>query len=676
MSMLKMQQISICALKKHRKDILETLQRRGVVEITNLDLQDSIFFKEETSSKQASFLKSSSAAKQAAEILCEYNEFKKSLLSSFEGRTPISKENYYMFSDDAAEIMRVAYEIISFKKQINEANADIIKYKSQIEALIPWQNFDLSLRFKGTEKTQAFIGTFPKAITEGEILSEIAEKAPEIDGITPEIISCEKNLTCVFLLCKKQDGQALFEVLRQMGFSSPAVDSKQPPSERIKILQERIEELQNAINKNVEKIKAQKGMLHAFNFVEDYYIMRAEKYEKIESLANTKHVFLLNGYVTQQQGKELQSFLVSKYDAEVELTDDNSEDAPIVLHNNPLVRPVESVLETYSLPKRHEIDPTTIMAIFYYVFFGMMFSDAGYGIVMSLACGWALHHFKNMEYGLKRAVKMFFFCGISTTFWGLMFGSFFGDVVSVICTTFLGMSAEAVPQIPGLVAPIWFNPINDPMRLLMIAFLFGIIHLFTGLAIQGYIDIKNGHPLYVLYDVVSWYLLVGGGILALLSLDMMKDLAGFVLPPVFLTVGGICAAVGAVIILFFAGRESKNPIKRFLKGVYGLYGVTGYLSDILSYSRLLALGLATGVIAQVFNQIGSMFGSSVFAMIIFALVFVIGHALNIGINALGAYVHTNRLQFVEFFGKFYEGGGRAFKPFKINSKHYKVKEDI
>ena len=159
-------------------------------------------------------------------------------------------------------------------------------------------------------------------------------------------------------------------------------------------------------------------------------------------------------------------------------------------------------------------------------------------------------------------------------------------------------------------------------------------------------------------------------------MDMMKDLAGFVLPPVFITIGGICALIGAIIILIFAGRESKNPVKRLLKGAYGLYGATSYLSDILSYSRLLALGLATGVIAQVFNQIGSMFGSNIIGLILFAIVFIIGHTLNIGINALGAYVHTNRLQFVEFFGKFYEGGGKAFKPFKINSKHYKVEEDI
>ncbi len=676
MSMLKMQKISIFALKKHRKDILETLQRKGVVEITDNNLEDNVFYKEKTSSQQASFFKNSQVAANACEILCKYCESKKSMLSAFEGRKPISKENYYTFVDNSTEIMRIAYEIISFQKEITEAKADIIKYQSQIEGLIPWKSLDIPLRFKGTDKTQAFIGTLPFEANESDLFNNLAKDFHEVNGVDIEIISKDKNQTCVFIICKKENSDLIFDYLRKIGFSYPAVDSKQPPIERISLLNKRIEKLENKIIEFEKKIKSHIGMIHALNFMEDYYTMRAEKYEKIQCLSNSKHTFILSGYIIKDNAQELQECLINKFDAVVEFEDDNSDDAPIALKNNSFTRPVEGVLETYSLPKRHEIDPTNIMAIFYYIFFGMMFSDAGYGIVMSIACGWALHHFKNMEHGMKRAVKMFFYCGISTAFWGLMFGSFFGNAVSVVCTTFLGMTPEQVPQIPGLVTPLWFNPVDDPMKLLMFAFLFGIIHLFSGLALQAYIYLKNKTPIYVIYDVLSWYLLIGGGILALLSLDMMKDLAGFILPPVFLTIGGICALIGAVIILLFAGRESKNPVKRLLKGAYGLYGATGYLSDILSYSRLLALGLATGVIAQVFNQIGSMFGSNIIALILFAIIFIIGHALNIGINALGAYVHTNRLQFVEFFGKFYEGGGKAFKPFKINSKHYKVKEDI
>ena len=136
------------------------------------------------------------------------------------------------------------------------------------------------------------------------------------------------------------------------------------------------------------------------------------------------------------------------------------------------------------------------------------------------------------------------------------------------------------------------------------------------------------------------------------------------------------AAGGAIGIVLMSGRENKNPALRLALGAYDLYNVTGWLSDALSYSRLLALGLATGVIASVINQMGAMLPNNVIGVILFIVIFIVGHVLNLAINLLGAYVHTNRLQFVEFFGKFYEGGGRPFNPFKENTKYVDVKEEI
>ena len=267
-------------------------------------------------------------------------------------------------------------------------------------------------------------------------------------------------------------------------------------------------------------------------------------------------------------------------------------------------------------------------------------------------------------------MKLFLYCGISTTFWGFMFGSFFGDAVNIIATTFFNR-----PDIR--LAPLWFEPISYPMRMLVFSFAFGIVHLFTGLGVKLYSSIKSGHLADGIYDAVFWYLLVGGAVVYMLTLSMFTEMLGlgFTLPPAAGAISGAAALIGLVGIIFTSGRESKNWGKRLLKGLYGAYGVTSYLSDILSYSRLLALGLATSVISTVFNQLGSMLGNSIPGIILFILVFLIGHTLNLAINALGAYVHTNRLQFVEFFGKFYEGGGRKFNPFAIHTKYYKVKED-
>jgi len=125
-----------------------------------------------------------------------------------------------------------------------------------------------------------------------------------------------------------------------------------------------------------------------------------------------------------------------------------------------------------------------------------------------------------------------------------------------------------------------------------------------------------------------------------------------------------------------SGRRKKNRwALRIALGAYDLYGVTGWLSDVLSYSRLLALGLATGVIANVVNTMGSMFGSGALGLIIFIVIFILGHTLNLAINALGAYVHTNRLQYVEFFGKFFDAGGAEFEPFGSKNKYIVIKEE-
>lgn len=665
-----MEHINVYALRKNRKGILEALQRKGVVQVENVSIEDSIFTKEETSQKQTVFLKNSSLADNAVGILNKYAPEKSSMLSMFEGRKPITVDNYYMYVDDANEIMRVAYDILNSEKMIEECKAEIAKYKSQIESLEPWKTFDINMNFKGTTTTETFIGVIPQIVSREEILSELSELSEEDVSAELKIISSSATQTCIFLICTKRFSGVVNETLRRFGFSRPPVIPKSTPIKIINDSNAEIQKLEEEINRQKNFISSYIGIRHALMFISDYYIMRAEKYAVIEKLGHTCSTFILSGFIPKDVSGELSRELSEKYNAEVEICETSEdEEIPIMLKNNSFVAPVESVLETYSMPKKNEVDPTFVMAIFYYIFFGMMFSDAGYGIIMTGVCAFAIHKFKNMEEGLKKSVKMFMYCGISTTFWGFMYGSFFGDAVTVISKTFFNTDIS----LPAL----WVNPVegSNSMTVLMFCFLFGLIHLFVGLAMKAYMCIKSKKYLDVIYDVISWYFFVGGGILALLSTDILKSMTGFVLPAFFLPIGSILAIIGVLIILFFAGRGS-SPVKRALKGVYGIYGITSYLSDLLSYSRLLALGLATGVIAQVFNQIGTMLGGGVAGALLFIVVFIIGHSLNIGINALGAYVHTNRLQFVEFFGKFYEGGGSKFTPFKINTKNYKIREEI
>ena len=209
------------------------------------------------------------------------------------------------------------------------------------------------------------------------------------------------------------------------------------------------------------------------------------------------------------------------------------------------------------------------------------------------------------------------------------------------------------------IKPLWFNPLNDPMKLLTWSFIFGGIHLAVGMGIQAYKFVKDGKYLDALFDIGFWYVLLLGLVFLLLG--------GAVA-----TLGKYMAIGGAILLVLTQGRSQQGLIKKLLMGILSLYNVTGFLSDVLSYSRLLALGLATGVIATVVNTMGSLFGFNVLGIIIFVIVFVFGHAFNILINALGAYVHASRLQYVEFFGKFYEGGGKAFDPLKIKTKYIQL----
>lgn len=670
MAVLPMRRISIYGLKSQRKGVLELLQRRGAVEIIQQQPDSDALSLMDTGAAQSQFAATQATARQALEILDVHCPVKKSPLAMLEGRKPISLQDYQQGLQRVKDSATAAGHIVQLERSREECSAEIIRLQTQLEALEPWLGLDISMRTKGTRSTTAFIGTFPQPMSREQILSGLAQKLPEVKAIEVEVLSALPQQTCVFLLCLSEESPAVETALRSMGFSWPPNPSKKPPSQRKIQLEGWIQEQKGKLASILSEISGYADRRDDLCFLYDYYAMRIEKYQVLSMLRQSRRTFIITGYIPAENAPALEQELQQTFTVFTETEEPGSkEDVPIALKNNGFAAPMEPVLEGYSLPGRGEVDPCTPMACFYYLLFGMMLSDAAYGLIMTIGCAVVLAKFKNMESGLKKSIKMFLYSGISTTFWGILFGSWFGDAVTVISKTFFGTEVT----IPAL----WFVPLNEPMRLLVFSFLLGIIHLFAGLGVQFYQCARAGRWKDAIYDVVFWYLLVGGGIVYLLTMEMTTEMLGlgFTLPEPIGTISAICAGIGAVGVLFTAGRDSKNPGKRFLKGLYGLYNVSGYLSDILSYSRLLALGLATGVIASVFNQMGAMAGGGVVGAIVFTLVFLIGHTLNIGINVLGAYVHTNRLQYVEFFGKFYEGGGRKFNPFAAHTKYYKIREE-
>lgn len=672
MAVVTMDKITVYGVRKNRKQILEALQLSGAVEVSASRLEDG-FENPNTVKLRVLFEKTIGTAEQALNILEQYAPESRGIFSALEGRKKLTVQDYDNRLPEVDKLLDTAKNILQAEKEKSEFVAEIQRRRNLIDALLPWQTLDVPMTFEGTRKTSALIGVFPEPKSYEALLSAFQEQfAPgeNVPAVEIQMIHQSQEQTCVFVLCRKQYKELVEQKLRNMGFSRPSVFTSMIPKERIERHRRKIAAAQEEIQAREQQIKGFADTRDGLRFLADYYTMRLEKYEVLEKVSQGKRIFMMSGYIPHDLSEKIQQELILKYQAAVEITPVTDEDdPPVLLKNNKFAAPVETVLETYSMPGRGEADPTSVMAVFYYVLFGLMLSDAAYGLLMVIGCGLMLWKFKNMESGLRKSLTMFLYCGISTAFWGVMFGSYFGDAVTVVSTTFFHHSVE--------IPPVWFTPVNNPMRMLVFSMALGIIHIFGGLAMRLYACIKSKDYVSAFFDVICWYLVVGGGIVYLLSLQMFADMAGlsFVLSATAGKIAAICAGIGAIGIVFFAGRPTKNPGKRIAKGLYELYGVTSYLSDILSYSRLLALGLATGVIAQVFNKMGSMFGDGIVGFILFLVVFLIGHTLNMAINLLGAYVHTNRLQFVEFFGKFYEGGGRKYTPFAVNTKYYKFEEE-
>jgi V/A-type H+-transporting ATPase subunit I len=670
MAILPMKRIHIYALLKDRKQILKRLQQLGSVQLDNLQ-EDEFFIKIDTTADLPKTEREMAMVNEALSILDSHVPENQSILSSLNGRQELTYEAYEELAEKQNEFHRTTERIISLNRHIAECISETHRLQVQIDALAPWSKLDIPLQFQGTRLSSVFIGTLSGEVSLEQLLTEITNLIPEVEAIHADIINKSKEQTCIFVVCHRKDANAVDGALRAMGFARPSASSSSlPPAKQKSKLEGELKVLVQEVQKAKAEIAYYADQRENLKFLYDWLAMKYERQETAGQLLESKRVLYLTGYIPEREVERVASDLKSKFILHMDIEDpDPKEDVPILLENNKFVEPVEGVLASFSYPGKGEIDPSAIMSIFYYILFGLMLSDAAYGLIMAIGCGLCLWKFPNMEKNMRKTLRMFFFCGLSTTFWGSLFGSWFGDVVTVVSTTFFNK--------PVSIDPLWFEPMKDPMRMLVFSMAMGIVHLFAGLAANIVQNVKAKQYKDAFYDAVLWYMLVGGLIVFALSSQKFVEILSlsFIVPASIGKIASIVAAAAAVGIVLTAGRESRNWFKRIAKGLYELYNISGYMSDILSYSRLLALGLATGVIATVINQMGAMGGSGIGGAILFIIVFLVGHSINIGINLLGAYVHTNRLSFVEFFGKFYEGGGSEFTPLGVHTKYYKLKEE-
>lgn len=668
MAKLKMKKLELIAPLTDSKKIIELIQRRGVVELCGNE--DSELETTNVTAVISEFERFRTNAENALEILNKYAPCKKPITEMFGGLTEIEKHD---FGDKAAQlekIMNGAADIIRSSKTITEANSETAQLTMRSDMLEPWIKLDVPLNFKGTSKTAAFIGSLPAIYTAEDLETQICSFTPPEEGNTArenaqscaaEVISSSKGQTNVFILCSKEIQAETEEALRKISFVPVSETPPYTAAELIQKNSDRIAELAELSEQARKNIISMSNIREDIEFAVDFLSMRTEKYEALSKLGITGTTFVLNGYIPEKYTESLRKEIEKKYTAIVNFTDpSDDEEVPVLLENSKFSAPVEGITKMYAMPSKSDVDPTPYMSFFYYVLFGMMLSDAGYGLLMTIGTMIVLAKFK-LDDNMRKTMTMFRNCGICTTIWGALFGSWFGDIVQVVAREFFDKEIGSIA--------LWFEPLTDPIKLLLFSFGIGIIHLFIGVGVSFKMSWDEGKKVGAFLDTVPIYLTITG--VAPLAASILTEV-----PDILKTIGTYMMAAGVVILVLTAGRSSKSIFGKLFGGLYALYNTaTGYLGDILSYSRLLALGLATGCIASVINLIGVMPENKIVKLILLVVVFIIGHAANLAINLLGAYVHTDRLQFVELFSKFYTGGGREFTPFGVNTKYIKFKEE-
>ncbi len=653
MAKLKMKKIELIALLTDSKKIIELLQRRGVVEIvknTDEELEST-----NVTAVTGEFEKFRSSAVQALDILERYAPEKSGIADMLGSRTEVEKKDFGKEAMQLEKIMGAAGSIIRSNKIITDAQAESAQLEVRKDTIRPWLSMEVPLNFHGTATTKAFIGSLPGMTS-----------AEQVEGMLPEaccvqVIHSSKEQTDLLVICHNSTAEEAEGILRSNSFVPISESDSRTPMQLMESCNKRQAELERIIKDAEGNIRSREGDRKRLKFAVDYLTMRKDKYAVLSDLGFTGNTFVLTGYIPEKYCEKLRLELEAKFTASITFTDPaEDEDVPVLLENSRFSAPVEGITRMYAMPAKNDVDPTPVMSFFYYLFFGMMLSDAGYGLVMVIATTIILAKFK-LESGMKKTMVMFRNCGISTLIWGALFGSWFGDIVQVVAREFFGKEIGSIA--------LWFEPLDDPIKLLLFSFGLGILHLFLGVAVAFKMSWDEGRKLDAVLDALPVYMIITGA--APLAAGILTTV-----PDNLKKIGMPLVIAGVALLVLTAGRSSKSVFGKFFGGLYALYNTaTGYLGDILSYSRLLALGLATGSIAGVINLIGTMPENKIVKLVLLIVVFIVGHTANLAINLLGAYVHTDRLQFVELFSKFYTGGGREFDPFTVKTQYIKFKEE-
>ena len=640
MAIVKMKKLKLMVATPQREELLRGLMLLGCVEVSepSAGLKEFEFLTRAESSDLIRLRSEHTALNNAIALLNKYAKEKGGLLA------PLPEVTSAQLLDETnlKKHMDMAERIIELDDSIRRMTAEETVKRTDIAALTPWADLKLPLECTGTETSALVLGTLPASVDFAQAASALAEATEQAELF---VVSGDKALQYVALVCYRDDLEAAQPALRPLGFAAVNfADYKGTAADNITAAEQALADMAAEKERSAGEIAELARFRGELKLAADTLATKVARAEASSRLMCMDNVSVLEGWVPAEN-EETMAAVLDKFDCAWSTEDPTEEEypsVPVKLKNGIFSRCLNAVTEMYSLPAYNGIDPNPYMAPFFIFFYGMMMADMGYGILMVLATAIMLK-VKKPNGMLKHFCELFFMCGISTIAWGAVTGGFFGDAPAQVAkilnpeTTWTGL-------------PYLISPLEDTVTILIGAVALGFIHIVTGMAIGFVYNIKTKNYIAAFNDQLTWWVVFAGIGCFVLGLG-----------PWVLALGGVMIVAGS----FIAGEGLGK-----ITGIFGaLYNnVTGYFGDLLSYARLMALMLAGSVIAQVFNTIGAIPGN----LFIFLLISIVGNALNLGLNLLGCFVHDLRLQCLEFFGKFYMDGGIAFRPLEMKTKYVNV----